>query len=252
MIDVWNYSSDPSQAYLCHKACGLGRKPLVDEFLAYGELLANRTEDVLLVMIEQGLHTEWIEDALVRSGLMPLVWRPSGTDTPATVGQQFRWPTLQELVDRGQRVLMFNDRATGDELHPVAQPWLQNVWFHFFENSFSIPSEAALACDPHRGSSTNVGVMQNKMSILNHFVSAPVALPAAAAKVNLEASIRKHYVECRSLWSAIAQAPKIPNLVALDFWSIGDPLRTIAMLNENPHAENLLSPSRRRQRWWWW
>jgi hypothetical protein len=91
---------------------------------------------------------------------------------------------------------------------------------------------------------TIVEYLKQKASILNHFLTSPVAAPPLAALTNTYHSLRRHVEWCWKDWSGHGMAgslhgdkplPEIlnappPNFITVDFWSIDDPLSTVDRL----------------------
>ena len=61
--------------------------------------------------------------------------------------------------------------------------------------------------------------------MLNHFLTNPIALPQHAQRVNANPFLEERVRRCEEA------AGHLPNLVAVDFYSIGDVLEVVAGLN---------------------
>eukprot|EP00760_Papus_ankaliazontas_P035070 PhM_4_TR7606/c0_g1_i1/m.44916 len=222
MIDIWNHTSNGvTKPYLCHGVCGLGSTRLLDGLRVMSDFIATNKSEVLILLIEQYSVTSDVVQDFDDSGLSQYVWTPTSKPSDPT----FVWPTMQELIDSNKRVLVFTDLSDTHRHNENAPSWYLYMWDYFFETKYSFQTTSAFDCQPNRGYSTDSGVMSRKLSILNHFLTNPVASPMLAADANELTSVQDHYSSCQQSWG------RTPNVVAFDFWSMGDPLRTIDNIN---------------------
>lgn len=230
MIDIWNSTVAGSTSkveipHMCHAVCALGKKPLVDEFRVMERFLRGNTTEVLMLVIEQYSNTKDILAIMATTGLDKYAWTPSGSPTDAS----FAWPTLQALIDTGKRLIVFTDtKKTNKISFGIVPAWYLYQFDYMYETNYAVSDKASFTCQIGRGSDTNIAIMKRKMTLLNHFITNPVASPMLATDANQKDLITKRVADCKKTWAANA---RIPNLVAVDFWSVGNFLQTIDDIN---------------------
>eukprot|EP01012_Entosiphon_sulcatum_P002829 TRINITY_DN10696_c0_g1_i1.p1 TRINITY_DN10696_c0_g1~~TRINITY_DN10696_c0_g1_i1.p1 ORF type:complete len:308 (-),score=66.32 TRINITY_DN10696_c0_g1_i1:325-1248(-) len=236
MLDLWPYNGT---VYLCHQLCMLGRYPWTRDLRTIREFLRTNTSEVVMVVIEQYAESSKIIDLVIQEGLGPYLYQPSkelverGADLAG-----FQWPTLGELIDTNQRLLIFSDERLNKTLR-YTYPWYMFVWDFMFETWFQVASPSNFSCLPWRGHLGGVGLYDDletyaryrdryavRLSVLNHFVTAPVATPVVADTVNRNPFLITRAKECREAWLGHQV-----NLVTVDFWSQGDLIAAVGQLN---------------------
>jgi len=192
--------------YLGHGFCELGATRFVSWLEALHEfLVANPGEVVILVIQDEGVAPADIARCFAESGLEALVYW--GAVSPP-------WPTLREMVDRDERVVVFAENdAEGVPWYHLAAGVIQETPYRFRD-----PSEFSNA--PNRGGSTG------SLLLLNHWIeTAPAPKPANAQIVNAHDFLLARARACQQ------ERGLLPNLVAVDFYRTGDLLRVVATLN---------------------
>lgn len=190
-------------AHLCHGFCSAGRKPLVDGLREIDEFLRCHPAEVVTLVFESYVTPEATAAAFEDSGLMARVFEKG--DGP--------WPTLREMIDSGERVVVLTDdgsRAFG---------WYHHVWDHAWETHFAAETPEDLSCAPNRGDPAN------DLFVFNHFLTNPVAGRHLAEMVNHDPFLSDRLAECRR------DSGRFPNFVTVDFHDIGDVLSATAALN---------------------
>lgn len=229
MIDPWPRPENASQAELCHHFCELGRKSLRSDLQVIAEFLKERRNDVVLVFLEQYANTSAIVDAVVAAGLLSMCWVPKSNPVS---DPNFRWPKLSELISSGKRMIMMTDTPEGHPINPApSPPWLLYQWDYTFETKFTAEALDDFSCEPFRGYTSDAAVLRRKLPTLNHFLSNGIPAPSLAAVTNDGGVLASRFRACMANWSS-----QVPSVVALDFWSIHDPVSTIHKLNLDLHG----------------
>lgn len=207
----------------CHMSCGLGSVSMAKVFRLFAEFLrANRT-DVIIIVIEQYVLSEVIWKELDSAGLASLVWSPLTSPASDTA---FEWPTLQSLIQDDKRLLIFSELRQPNSLNSPPQGRTLLPFFDFaFETNFAASRASQLTCAPMRGKPAIPAEGQRKLASMNNFLTAPLAQPTLANEVNDKSFLVARWQSCASAWG------RIPTFVVVDFWSLKDPLSTIAALN---------------------
>jgi hypothetical protein len=200
--------------YLCHSFCELGAVSL-DSALAdiRSFLVANPGEVVMIINQDEGVTPGDIERAFERSGLLDLVYR----------GPLGPFPTLQQMIDSGQRLVVMaeNDAGTVPWYHLAYASGLQETPFRF--------RNAAALTDPPRLASScraNRGPASAPLFLLNHWVdTSPAPRPSLASIVNARQALLQRARTCERI------RHQLPNLVAVDFYRRGDLFGVVNTLN---------------------
>lgn len=201
LFDTWDWYDE---AWLCHGSCELGATPLADGLEVLRAFLASHPDDVLVLVIEDHLDPEPTAAAFEAAGLLPLLY----THDPAA-----GWPTLDEMVDRGERLVVTNE-GTGP---PPA--WYHDFWALGWDTPYSFTDPAEFSCAPNRGDPGN------DLFLVNHWIGDPLPRPENAAEVNTLEVLGGRVEQCR------AESGRLPNLVAVDFYDRGDLFEVVRGLN---------------------
>jgi hypothetical protein len=200
--------------YLCHGFCELGAVSL-DSALAdiHSYLVANPGAVVIIINQDEGVTPVDIERAFDRAGLLDLVYR----------GPLGPFPTLGEMVESGQRLVVMAENDAGDVpwYHLAYAKGLQETPFRFrTAAALTEESQLAASCRPNRGQASA------PLFLLNHWVdTTPAPRPSLAAIVNERAVLLGRARRCERI------RHRLPNLVAVDFYRRGDLLGVVDKLN---------------------
>lgn len=208
-IDVNDQPTGTDTLYLCHVVCELGATDAITAFTRIRGWLDDHPDEVLIFFVQdEGPTPAQMEDAFRASGLFDLVYAA----TP-TAG----WPTLRELIDAQQRVLVFaeNEGAPG-------------TWYHrgfdlFQETPYDTGTVAALSSDASCG--PNRGRPDAPLFLLNNWVATYPPKPSNARIVNAYDFLLARARRCQEI------RRHIPNLVAVDFYRRGDVVAVANTLN---------------------
>jgi hypothetical protein len=195
----------PRAPYLCHGFCELGSTPLVEMLDGVRQFLVAHPGEVLVFVIEDYVTPADIQAAFQESGLERYVYRgPLGPP----------WPTLRELVDRDERVLVLaeNDAA--------GVPWYHSVWETFQETPYKFLTPDEFSCTANRGGTAG------SLFQLNHWIETlPAPRPSNALIVNSREFLLRRARLCQR------ERGKLPNIIAVDFARTGDVVGAVAELN---------------------
>ena len=123
------------------------------------------------------------------------------------------WPTLGELIEADTRVIVFAENVAGED-----HAWYHDAFTYIQDTPFSFETLDDFSCELNRGDA------EGGLFLLNHWLSP--ASPTAAAAANAEDVIAERFDECRE------QRGQMPNMIAVDFFSTGDLIETVAELNQ--------------------
>ena len=115
------------ELYLCHGFCEVGATPLREALDDIRRFLATNPGEVLIVFIQDEAPAEDIAAAFTDAGLERYAYAHPGRDAP--------WPTLGELVERNERLIVMTEHA---DRAPV--PWLHRGFELTQETPFAFHS----------------------------------------------------------------------------------------------------------------
>jgi hypothetical protein len=206
--------SGPRAIYLCHGFCELGAVPLASALADLRSFLtANPGEVVIVIIQDEGPTPTDIAAAFDRAGLDDLVYR----------GPLGPFPTLRQMVDSDQRLVVMAENDAGDIswYHAAYEHALQETPFRFQATAaLTDPSALDDSCKPNRGPGSA------PLFLLNNWVdTTPVPRPSNATVVNAYKTLLHRAETCRRL------RHQLPNLIAVDFYRHGDVLGVARTLN---------------------
>lgn len=195
------------QVWLCHGFCELGAIDAVTALRQIRDWLLVNPGAVLVISNEDQVAPALVEDAFRRSGLIDFVWK--GAVRPV--------PTLGEMVDRDERVLVFGEEET------AGVSWYHDQFTYVRDTPYDLPSADAVLSP--QGCTIGRGTTASPFLLINQFVSGDPPLPRPARVVNRRDAILAHARECRSALGGL------PGLIAVDFWQQGDVVGAARALN---------------------
>jgi len=213
--------------HFCHTSCSLfdGGK-VADYFRIVKHFLDRHPNEVLTIILanpESVPASEW-QPIFASTGLEEMVYVP-----PLTLMTRDDWPTLQEMLDTGRRVVVFMDKGTEDEPVPYILSQFEMVW----EDEYD-PSNPKFPCAVDRSSGDLYP--EQKLNLINHNLNINI-LPfgphgmripdrLASPRTNSVASIMSHANHCAPLAN-----DNLPTFVLVDFVNIGQAVTAVAQLN---------------------
>jgi hypothetical protein len=196
----------PEARYLCHGLCETGATPLRETLSGIRAwMLANPTE-VVTVIFEDHVAIDLIVEDLVATGLADLAFTPPSDD---------EWPTLREMIERNERLVVMAENADGGD----AAPWLVNAFAVVQDTPYSFQTADDFSCAPNRGPETA------PLLLINHWLTRFDALITSANAVNVESVLGPRVAQCAE------ERNRFPTFVAVDYVGIGDVLAVVDDLN---------------------
>lgn len=197
------------QVFLCHAFCEVGATKAVDALSAMHRFLVRHPEEVVVLSIEDDTSAADTAAAIRSSGLVDEVYL--GDARP-------QWPTLRELIERDERVIVLTENHAGEE------PWIHRQPAVAQETPYQFRTGEALAapasCVPNRGGTAG------SLLLVNHWVdTAPAPRATIARRVNASGFLKRRLDRCRE------SRGLMPNLVAVDFYREGDAAEVVEGLN---------------------
>jgi hypothetical protein len=199
------HETGPSAIYFCHGFCELGAYPVEPTLAGVREFMVANPGEVVILVIEDYIGPEDIAQLLKDAGLVDLIYTGSLT-RPV--------PTLRQLIDWGQRLVVFIESGK------PGVPWLRSAWEAMQETPYTFHTPADFSCGPNRGPATAPFFQIN-----NWIETTPAPRPSNAEIVNAYSALLARARSCRE------QRGRLPNILAVDFYDVGDLFRVVRTLN---------------------
>lgn len=201
LIDVYR---EDDRLLLCHGSCGFGSSDATAQLSGIVSFLNEHPNDVMAFIFQDGVDAADMATLVQTSGLADMAMLPPADG---------EWPTLRELIGRGQRVLLTVE--SGRTLTPVIQP----AWDVYLDTPYSFGSVQEFSCELNRGRQSN------GLFLMNHWVSNPLPDPFFAPEANSYTVLLARAQACA------AEQSRLPNVIAVDFVDIGDAVEVVGVLN---------------------
>ncbi|WFD19436.1 hypothetical protein MCAP1_001666 [Malassezia caprae] len=207
-------SDNPSGISLCHTSCAILDGGTLESYLSdVASFLKSNPNEVVTIIIANVDNIEassWSK-GFQNAGLDNMAYKPS----QSTVGKD-NWPTLQEMISKDQRLVVFIDNHYDFSSVNYILPEFKNVW----ENPYDQTS-SNFNCTPDRYS----GNTKEMMYLINHYLDVNKSILNNKFKspdvdnlnqTNSVDSIMKDATHCASNMNSY------PTFVLVDFYTSGD------------------------------
>jgi hypothetical protein len=190
--------------YLCHSQCALGAMPMTTALAEVKGFLDDHPDEVVTLMIQDAVAPSDVAAAFASSGLDDMLYRGDPGD---------EWPTLGELIHRGQRLVVFSEQ------HVPPPAWYLSAFQHIQDTPYGARAPDELSCARNRGP------RDAPLFLMNNWIEREAPDRAAAAVVNAKAFIVERARRCERARG------KLPNFIAVSFYGIGDVMGAVDELN---------------------
>jgi hypothetical protein len=209
-----NAKRGPREMWLCHGFCEVGAIPLTQGLEEVTRFVVEHPRQVVMIVIQdEGPTPQDLAKAFDDAGLTPYVYKGALPEDRAG------WPTLGELIDSGQRVVVMVEKHGYD---PTV-PWIHNAYDYTQETPYHFTNPSQFSCAENRGRK------DAPLFLLNHWIdTSPAPRPSNAAKVNAYDVLLGRARECER------ERGLLPNIVAVDFYKTGDVMKVVDTLNRIP------------------
>lgn len=211
-----------SVPHFCHTTCNLlDAGPITDWLTQVREWVDVHPYDVVTVLLGNGnystpdLYAPYIE----QSGILKYTYQ-----APFLPMALSDWPTLEELILRGSRVIMFMDYKADQRKYP----WLLDQFAQMWETPFN-PQDRNFPCTVLRPPDLKPEAARDRLYLANHNLNvqfkvfgAEVLVPAVAVLNETNAadgfgSLGVAANNCRNDWG------RAPNFLHVDYYNYGQP-----------------------------
>lgn len=193
--------------YMCHSNCETGAVPFSEGLEEIRKFIVSHPDDVLILTLHDFTSPADNAAAIQEAGL---------ADHAATLQPGQPLPTLRELIDNGQNLLVFAER--GD---PGGPPWYHSMYDWFQETQFNFTNKNQFNCQPNRGRP------DAPLFLINHWITVSPPNPQEEAVVNSRAILDKRIQQC------LRERGLVPNILQVQFAERGDLMSVVRTLNDN-------------------
>lgn len=206
------------ELYLCHSFCELGATPLGAVLVDIRDYLDANPGDFLVIIMQDAISPGDTVAAFEAADLAERAYaHPPGEP----------WPTLGELLHEGKQLLVMAEDNAG------AADWYQLAYDGLLqETEFRNTSLATLDCRPGRGGA------EAPIFLMNHWISRSPALPSQALEANDREFLLGRARRCAD------ERGRVPNIVAVNFYDVGDLFEAVDALNGVAPASEDVGPDR--------
>ena len=216
------WPTNGTEPHFCHTSCDLLDAGPINEWLAkVANWVDKHPYDVVTILLGNGnysdpsLYVPFIEKSGITKYIYNAPYLPMGLND---------WPTLEDMVLRGQRVVMFLDYSANQTKYP----WLLDEFSQVWETPFD-PEDRAFPCTVQRPPDLKKEDATNRMYIMNHNLnvkfdvfSIDLLVPAVSLLNDTNAasgygSVGLAANNCRSDWG------RAPNVLNVDYYNYGTP-----------------------------
>jgi hypothetical protein len=193
------------------------------------------TECVIVVTVllvnSDGATASDLHSEFQAADIVDYAYSPTSTSAPSS------WPTLQELIDAGTRLMVFVASLSSDS--SSVAPYLMNEFTYIFENPYDVTSPSNYSCEADRPSRVRgdsaSAISANMLPLQNHFLYQTVLLDYQAPNESYvgttnapsggEGNLGDAASTCQTAWG------RQPAFILVDFFDQGPAIATVDSLN---------------------
>ncbi|KAI1649081.1 PLC-like phosphodiesterase [Daldinia loculata] len=209
-----------NEPHFCHTSCDiLDAGPITDWLTQVKNWVAAHPYDVVTILLGNGnysvpsLYVPYIE----QTGILRYIYTP-----PFVPMALDDWPTLSEMVLKGQRVVMFMDYMANQTQYP----WLLDEFSQLWETPFD-PVDQKFPCTVQRPPDLAEKDAKNRLYMINHNLNIELSilgtdmLVPARTELNVTnnvtgvGSLGLSANNCRTDWG------RAPNFLNVDYYNMG-------------------------------
>jgi hypothetical protein len=195
---------DERQLYMCHAFCELGATKLSGALTEIRKFLEQNPGEIVVIVNQDAVPAADVVRVFEEIGL-------DGYAFAHRAGSS--WPTMRQMIESGKRLLVMaeNDGSGPD--------WYHGAFELTQETPYKFITPADFSCRENRGRA------DSPLFLVNHWIEKVTPSLADAEQVNRFDVLLKRVVDCQT------ERQRVPNLVAVNFYSRGDLLQVVDALN---------------------
>ncbi|KAI5861281.1 PLC-like phosphodiesterase [Durotheca rogersii] len=209
-----------NEPHFCHTSCDiLDAGPITDWLTQVKDWVASHPYDVVTILLGNGNYSapSFYVPYIEQTGILRYVYTP-----PVVPMGLDDWPTLSEMVLRGQRVVMFMDYMANQ----TEFPWLLDQFSQLWETPFD-PVDTTFPCTVQRPPDLPGDAARGRLYMINHNLNIELSLLGtdmlvpARTELNVTnnvtgpGSLGLSAENCRRDWG------RPPNFLNVDYYNVG-------------------------------
>ncbi|RMY32933.1 hypothetical protein D0865_14601 [Hortaea werneckii] len=244
-------NSDSGELHVCHTSCSLLDAGKLSDWLSeVNGWLEDNPNDVVTVLLVNGAGASANDLAAEyeTAGIGDIAYTPTSSSSSSsnsssasatasnTASSSSDWPTLQNLIDQGTRMVNF----VADLDDNSGASYLLNQYDYVFENDYNNVSPTDFSCEASRPTSiannAQQALNQGLMPLMNHFLYAEVAafdiqypntsyIDTTNAPSGGTGNLGASGSRCSSEYG------RAPTFIVVDFFNVGPAIETVDRLN---------------------
>ncbi|KAG1345618.1 hypothetical protein G6F62_004096 [Rhizopus arrhizus] len=213
---------DHSSVHLCHTFCEiLDADSAVKTLNKITSWLEKNPKEVITIMWNNlyNIEASKIAQSYEASSIMPYIYTHKQSDP---------WPTLQEMIQSGKRVVNFIDAKANEE----QIPWLMYQFSRVFETPFENTNSNDFNCNVDR---IAAGIdSSDMMYVMNHFLYGVIDI--GPFKIEIPLRNKAKLINSQLLIDHASNCTEVfqrkPNFIEVDFYTVSEALSLVATLND--------------------
>lgn len=219
--------------HLCHTSCSLLDAGSLSTWLAEIKTWLDRNPyDVVTILLvnSDNAAVSDLDAQFNAAAIKSYAYAPESTTTVPYI-----WPTLNELIVSGTRLMTF----VADITPSATAPYLMNEFTFIFENPFSVLSLSNFSCIPERPTlvqgQTSAAVQSGRLPLMNHFLNVASGFGIQVPDIDNITVTNAASGPVGNLGDAATSCTaaygKAPNFILVDFFEHGAAIETVDRLN---------------------
>jgi hypothetical protein len=196
----------PVEVFMCHTLCELGATSLTEQLDGLKAWMDSHPREVVTVFIQDATTPQDTAEVFEQAGLADLAY----VHQPGA-----QWPTLQQMIDSGKRLVVLMENESGGTRYPYLQQGFDLVQ----DTGYTYATVDDFDCAPNRGRK------DAQILLVNHWLSSFTRLVSNAQKANAEDILGTRVRSCQ------AEREMMPNYVAVNWYDQGDLMQVVDDLN---------------------
>lgn len=188
----------------------------------------------VLLVNSDGASAAELDKEFQAASIVDYAYTPTSQSAPSS------WPTLQELINDGTRLMTFVASVDSS----AQAPYLMDEWNYIFENPYDVTSPSGFSCMPARPPSVkgdlSSALSSNRLPLMNHFLYSEVFGDIEYPNSSYVSTTNAPSGGVGNLGAAAAECTNAynrqPAFILVDFASKGPAIATVDKLNnvQNP------------------
>lgn len=225
--------NDNGAWHLCHTSCSLlDAGPLSSWLAEIKAWLDQNPYDVVTMLLvnSDNAAASDLDRQFQEAAIKSYTYTPLLTTAPSV-----SWPTLNDLITTGQRLVTF----VADMRPSAAAPYLLDEFSYVFENPSSVLSLSDFSCAPERPAivqgQTSAALQSGRIPLMNHFLNMAIGFGIQVPDVGNLSITNAISGPVGNLGDAVAVCTRAysraPAFVLVDFFEQGSAIDTVDRLN---------------------